>query len=295
MKVLITGSSGMIGAALAESLVANGHEVIRLRRQKLTDDSPMWDPENGVIDLADVRDINAVVHLAGENVAKGRWNSQKKGRILHSRVMGTKLLADYFSAADYKPNIFVSASAIGVYGNRGDELVDETSEPGSGFMADVCKQWEAATASASDAGIRVAHARIGVVLSTRGGALKTMLLPFKLGLGGVIGAGKQYMSWVSLDDVVGMIQFLIAHNSLQGPVNLVAPNPVSNREFTKTLGRALHRPTIFSLPAFVARMAFGEMADELLLASTRVLPKKLIDSGYQFLNPELEEAFEQML
>lgn len=295
MKVLITGSSGMIGAALAESLVANGHEVIRLRRQKLTDDSPMWDPENGVIDLADVRDINAVVHLAGENVAKGRWNSQKKGRILHSRVMGTKLLADYFSAADYKPDIFVSASAIGVYGNRGDELVDETSEPGSGFMADVCKQWEAATASASDAGIRVAHARIGVVLSTRGGALKTMLLPFKLGLGGVIGAGKQYMSWVSLDDVVGMIQFLIAHNSLQGPVNLVAPNAVSNREFTKTLGRALHRPTIFSLPAFVARMAFGEMADELLLASTRVLPKKLIDSGYQFLHPELEEAFEQML
>jgi uncharacterized protein (TIGR01777 family) len=295
MKVLITGSSGMIGAALAESLVANGHEVIRLRRQKLTDDSPMWDPENGVIDLADVRDINAVVHLAGENVAKGRWNSQKKGRILHSRVMGTKLLADYFSAADYKPDIFVSASAIGVYGNRGDELVDETSEPGSGFMADVCKQWEAATASASDAGIRVAHARIGVVLSTRGGALKTMLLPFKLGLGGVIGAGKQYMSWVSLDDVVGMIQFLIAHNSLQGPVNLVAPNPVSNREFTKTLGRALHHPTIFPLPAFVARMAFGEMADELLLASTRVLPKKLIDSGYQFLHPELEEAFEQML
>jgi hypothetical protein len=295
MKVLITGSSGMIGAALAESLVANGHEVIRLRRQKLTDDSPMWDPENGVIDLADVRDINAVVHLAGENVAKGRWNSQKKGRILHSRVMGTKLLADYFSAADYKPDIFVSASAIGVYGNRGDELVDETSEPGSGFMADVCKQWEAATASASDAGIRVAHARIGVVLSTRGGALKTMLLPFKLGLGGVFGTGKQFMSWVSLDDVVGMIQFLIAHNSLQGPVNLVAPNAVSNREFTKTLGRALHRPTIFSLPAFVARMAFGEMADELLLASTRVLPKKLIDSGYQFLHPELEEAFEQML
>jgi len=295
MKVLITGSSGMIGAALAESLVANGHEVIRLRRQKLTDDSPMWDPENGVIDLADVSDVNAVVHLAGENVAKGRWNSQKKGRILHSRVMGTKLLADYFSAADYKPDIFVSASAIGVYGNRGDELVDETSEPGSGFMADVCKQWEAATASASDAGIRVAHARIGVVLSTRGGALKTMLLPFKLGLGGVIGAGKQYMSWVSLDDVVGMIQFLIAHNSLQGPVNLVAPNPVSNREFTKTLGRALHHPTIFPLPAFVARMAFGEMADELLLASTRVLPKKLIDSGYQFLHPELEEAFEQML
>jgi len=295
MKVLITGSSGMIGAALAESLVANGHEVIRLRRQKLTDDSPVWEPENGVIDLADVSDVNAVVHLAGENVAKGRWNSQKKGRILHSRVMGTKLLADYFSAADYKPDIFVSASAIGVYGNRGDELVDETSEPGSGFMADVCKQWEAATASASDAGIRVAHARIGVVLSTRGGALKTMLLPFKLGLGGVIGAGKQYMSWVSLDDVVGMIQFLIAHNSLQGPVNLVAPNPVSNREFTKTLGRALHHPTIFPLPAFVARMAFGEMADELLLASTRVLPKKLIDSGYQFLHPELEEAFEQML
>ena len=269
MKVLITGSSGLIGSALIESLAANGHEVIRLLRKKFAEDSPVWDPENGVIDLADVRGIAAVVHLAGDNIAEGRWNSQKKGRILNSRVIGTKLLAEFFAASDHKPHIIVSASAVGVYGDRGEELVDETSGPGNGFLADVCKQWEGATASAVDAGIRVAKVRLGVVLSTAGGALKKMLLPFRMGLGGVIGTGKQYMSWVSIDDVVGIIQYVIANDAMRGPVNLVAPNAVSNREFTKTLGRVLHRPTIFPMPAFAARIAFGEMANELLLSSTR--------------------------
>jgi uncharacterized protein (TIGR01777 family) len=295
MKILITGSSGMIGSALIESFAASGHEVIRLLRKKVTEDSPVWDPEKDVIDLADVRGISAVVHLAGDNIAEGRWNSQKKGRILNSRVMGTKLLTEFFAASDCKPDIIVSASAVGVYGDRGEELVDETSRPGNGFVADVCKQWEGATASAVEAGIRVANVRFGVVLSTAGGALKKMLLPFRMGLGGVIGTGRQYMSWVSIDDVVGMIQYVITNDSLRGPINLVAPNAVKNREFTKTLGRVLHRPTIFPMPAFAARIAFGEMANELLLSSTRVLPKKLMDSDYTFRHPELGEALEHLL
>ncbi|MEC4680591.1 MAG: TIGR01777 family oxidoreductase [Nitrospirota bacterium] len=295
MKVLITGSSGLIGSVLIESLASNGHEVIRLLRKKFAKDSPVWDPENDVIDLADVRDIAAVVHLAGDNIAEGRWNDRKKGRIRNSRVRGTKLLAEFFAASEHKPRIIVSASAVGVYGDRGEELVDETSEPGNGFLADVCQQWEGATASAVDAGIRVANVRFGVVLSTAGGALKKMLLPFRMGLGGVIGGGKQYMSWVSIDDVVGMIQYVIGNDSMRGPVNLVSPHAVSNHEFTKTLGRVLHRPTIFPMPAFAARLAFGEMANELLLSSTRAVPKKLMNSGYKFRHPELGEAFEHLL
>jgi len=295
MKVLITGSSGQVGSALIESLVANGHEVIRLLRKDFAEDSPVWDPENGVIELADVKDIAAVVHLAGDNIAEGRWNDQKKDNILSSRVRGTKLLAGFFAASDHKPRIIVSASAVGVYGDRGEEFVDETSEPGNGFLADVCKQWEEATALAVDAGIRVVNIRLGLVLSTVGGALKRMLLPFRMGLGGVIGSGKQYMSWVTIDDVTGMIQYIIANESMRGPVNLVSPKAITNREFTKTLGRVLHRPTIFPLPAFAARIAFGEMANELLLAGTRVIPRKLKDSGYKFRHPELGTALEHLL
>ena len=280
---------------MIESLASNGHEVVRLLRKKFAKDSPVWDPENDVIDLADVRDIAAVVHLAGDNIAEGRWNDRKKGRIRNSRVRGTKLLAEFFAASEHKPRIIVSASAVGVYGDRGEELVDETSEPGNGFLADVCQQWEGATASAVDAGIRVANVRFGVVLSTAGGALKKMLFPFKMGLGGVIGGGRQYMSWVSIDDVVGMIQYVIGNDSMRGPVNLVSPHAVSNHEFTKTLGRVLHRPTIFPMPAFAARLAFGEMANELLLSSTRAVPKKLMNSGYKFRHPELGEAFEHLL
>jgi len=238
---------------------------------------------------------NKVVHLAGENIAEGRWNSQKKGRILDSRVRGTKLLAEFFAASEHKPRIIVSASAVGVYGDRGEELVDETSGFGIGFLADVGRQWEGATASGIDAGIRVVNVRFGMVLSTAGGALKKMLLPFRMGLGGVIGSGKQYMSWVSIDDVVGMIQYVIENDSMRGPVNLVSPNPLSNREFTKTLGRVLHRPTIFPIPGFAVRIAFGEMADELLLSSIRAVPKKLMDSGYKFRHPELREALEHLL
>ena len=295
MKVLITGSSGLVGSALTDFFVANGDEVIRLMRRSAPADSPVWDPENGEIDLAGVRDISAVVHLAGDNLGEGRWNDRKKNSILNSRVKGTQLLSEFFAATEHKPNVIVSASAVGYYGNRGEERVDEASEPGKGFLADVCRQWEEATASAVDVGIRVANLRLGLILSAEGGALKKMLLPFRIGLGGVIGSGKQYMSWVSIDDVIGTIQHIIANEAVRGPVNLVSPNSVSNREFTKTLGQVLNRPTIFPMPAFAARIAFGEMADELLLSSTRVIPKKLMDSGYEFRHPELGGAFEHLL
>ena len=295
MKVLITGSSGLVGSALTDFFVANGDEVIRLLRRSARADSPVWDPENGEIDLAGVRDIAAVVHLAGDNLAEGRWNDRKKNSILNSRVKGTKLLSKYFAAIEPKPYIIMSASAVGYYGNCGEKRVDEDSEPGKGFLADVCRQWEEATGSGVDMGIRVANLRLGLILSAEGGALKKMLLPFRIGLGGVIGSGKQYMSWVSIDDVIGTIQHIIANEALCGPVNLVSPNSVSNREFTKTLGQVLNRPTIFPMPAFAARIAFGEMADELLLSSTRVIPKKLMDSGYEFRHPELGGAFEHLL
>ena len=295
MKVLITGSSGLVGSALTNFFHANGNEVIRLLRKSVSTGSPVWDPENGEIDLTGIRDISAVVHLAGDNLAEGQWNDRKKNSILSSRVNGTKLLSKYFVASGHKPSVIVSASAVGFYGDRGEERVDEASEPGKGFLADVCKQWEEAAASAVDAGVRVVNLRFGVVLSAGGGALKKMLLPFRIGLGGVIGSGKQYMSWVSIDDVTGMIQHIISNEAVRGPVNLVSPNPVSNREFTKALGQILNRPTIFPMPAFAARIVFGEMADELLLSSTRVIPKKLMDSGYEFRHPELGGAFEQLL
>jgi len=295
MKMLVTGSSGLVGTALNKAASSDGHEVICLRRASSAKDSPDWNPETNFIDLADTENIAAVVHLAGENIAEGRWNDKKKSRILDSRVNGTKLLAEYFANAEHKPSIIVSASAIGIYGDRGDEPLDETSNSGTGYLADVCKQWEEATSAAVDAGIRVVNMRLGVVLSKSGGALKKMLLPFKLGLGGVIGTGKQYMSWVSIQDVTGMIQFVIANDSISSAVNLVSPNPISNHGFTKILGRALHRPTIFPMPSFIARLAFGEMANDLLLSSARVVPQKLIDGGYTFQHPELKDAFAHIL
>ena len=294
MKVLITGSSGLIGSALAKSLTSNGHDVIRLLRHSFANDSPVWGPENGVMDLADVGEINAVVHLAGENIADGRWSGSKKNRILNSRVRGTKLLAEYFADSDQKPQVIISASAVGFYGDRGTEIVDEESNAGKSFLANVCVQWEDALNAAVEMGIRVVKVRFGTVLSINGGALKKMLLPFKIGAGGVIGSGKQYMSWVSIDDAVEMIQFAIANDSIQGPINLVTPNAISNRKFTRTFGQVLHRPTIFPLPAFAIRIALGEMADELLLNSTRVFPKKLVESGYKFLQPELSQALDHL-
>ncbi len=292
MKVLITGSTGLIGTALEESLSANGHKVRGLLRSNFAKGDPHWNPEEGVIDLGNFTQIDAVIHLAGENISEGRWNEAKKARIRDSRVLGTKLIAEFLAKLEHKPKVFISGSAIGFYGSRGEEEVDENSKPGEGFLPDVSKEWDEAAKPAHNAGIRVVNIRTGVVLSLSGGALKKMLFPFKMGMGGVVGNGKQYMSWVSIDDEVEMIQFAMTNDSISGPVNLVSPNPVSNYQFTKTLGRALRRPTMFPMPAFMARLMFGEMADDLLLASTRVIPRKLINAGYKFQHSTLENALQ---
>lgn len=295
MKVLVTGASGLIGSALSKFLTAGGHSVIRLQRKNFEPESPVWELENCINDLARNREKYAVVHLAGENIADGRWSKKKKNRILNSRVHGTKHLAAYFAGTDFKPELIISASAVGFYGERGTEIIDESFASGSGFLAGVCQQWEDSANIAEAAGIRVVNARFGAVLSSSGGALRKMLLPFKMGLGGIIGSGEQYFSWISIDDAVRIIPHIIADDSIRGPVNFAAPNAVSNREFTKTLGRVLRRPTILPLPAFAARLAFGEMAEELLLTSTRVYPKKIIEFGYKFLHPELGEALKHIL
>lgn len=295
MKVLITGSSGLIGSALVEALATGGHEVGRLLRKPGDGNTPWWDPLEGKIDLCEFDAPEVVIHLAGDNLATGRWTAAKKSRILNSRLRGTKMLADFFSQCDPKPRLFLSGSAVGFYGDCGQTIVDESSPPGRGFLADVCKQWEDATIPAANVGIRVVTIRTGMVLSPAGGALKKMLPPFKLGLGGVLGGGRQYMSWISIDDVVGSVQWLMANDSIRGPVNLVSPTPVTNAQFTKALGAVLRRPTIFPMPAFAARAIFGEMADELLLSSVRVAPTKLNDSGYTFRDPELSEALRRLL
>jgi uncharacterized protein (TIGR01777 family) len=278
MKVAVTGASGLIGSALVESLKAAGHEVTRVPR--------------GQFDVAEGRD--AVVHLAGENIA-GRWTAQKKQRIRDSRVEGTRRLCEALVKMSARPKVLVCASAIGYYGDRGDEVLTEESAPGSGFLAEVCRDWEAATRPASQKGVRVVNLRFAVVLSAKGGALAKMLFPFKLGLGGIVGSGRQWWSWVAVDDVVGAIAQALTTEQLSGPVNVASPQPVTNREFTKTLGKVLGRPTIFPMPAFAARLAFGEMADAALLASARVQPAKLAASGYRFRYPDLAHALRHVL
>lgn len=294
MKVLVTGSTGFIGSALVTALTGAGHQVTRLVRKPAGAGEVRWDPASSVIDAGGLEGHDAVVHLAGENIA-GRWTPAKKQRIRSSRVDGTRLLAEALAKLSRRPHALVCASAIGYYGDRGEEKLREDSSPGKGFLAETCVAWEAAAKPAVNAGLRVVHVRIGVVLHPAGGALKQMLLPFKLGLGGVIGSGRQYMSWIALDDLIGIFQHALANDSLRGPANAVVPNPATNREFTQTLGKVLSRPTIFPMPAFAARLAFGEMADELLLASTRVEPARLAASGYGFAYPQLEAALRHLL
>jgi len=281
MKILVSGSSGLIGKALTANLYAEGHEIIALPR---TFEKPI-----------DFTGVDAVVHLAGESIASGRWTDEKKRKIKESRIQGTKQLAVQLSSSIEKPSVFICASAIGYYGNREDEKLDESSEAGTGFLADVCKDWEDATRPAENAGIRTVRIRTGIVLSRNGGALKEMLPAFKFGGGGLLGSGKQFMSWISLEDEVAIIRYLIDNPDISGSVNLVAPNPVTNREFTKTLGKIIKRPTILPMPAFAARLLFGEMADALLLSSARVSPNKLIASGYKFAHPTLEAALRSVL
>ena len=290
MRVLISGSSGLVGAALCEHLVSSGHQAIPLVRGL-----GGWNPAQGELDTHRVKGFDAVVHLGGADISAKRWNDDYKKIIRDSRVNSTKLLASRIAGTRDKPKVFVVASAVGIYGDRGADLLTEEDQPGEGFLADVGKQWEAAADEARDAGVRVVHTRLGMVLDRRGGALTKMILPFKLGLGGVMGSGEQYWSWISLMDVVLGITNAIENEQIQGPVNLVAPHAVTCYEFVKTLGRVLKRPTILPVPAFVLKMHLGQMADELLLTSTRVDPKALRLAGFTFQNPQLEDAIRQIL
>lgn len=296
MDVLVSGSSGLIGSALVPALGDGGHRVRRLTRSGDTlEDAVRWDPSAGTIDAVSLEGIDAVVHLAGENIAQGRWTTAKKARIRDSRVKGTRLLAEAIAKLPTPPKVMVSASASGYYGDRGNELLREESAPGTNFLAGICQEWEAAADPAREAGIRVVHPRFGIVLSTEGGALAVTLPIFKLGAGGRIGSGRQYWSWVSIDDAVGAILHALTNDSLGGPVNVTSPDPLTNAEYTRTLGHVLGRPTIFPLPAPAARIMLGEMADELLLASQRIEPAKLKESGYEYRYPELEDAFRHVL
>jgi hypothetical protein len=270
-------------------LTSSGHDVLKLIRPS------HWDPESGTIHSVLLEGSDAIVHLAGENISAGRWTSSKKARIRESRVNGTRLLAEALSKLYRPPQVLISASAIGYYGDRGDEILREESPPGHGFLADVCRQWEAATDPATKKGIRVVHLRTGIVLSRNGGALPKMLLPFKMGLGGKIGSGNQYWSWISVDDLCAAILHCIQANTLHGPVNAVSSSPVTNLQFTKALGRVLSRPTMFPLPAFAARLVLGEMAGALLLASARVEPAKLAASRFVFRHKKLEETLRAVL
>jgi uncharacterized protein (TIGR01777 family) len=292
----MSGSHGLVGRALTESLQVDGHEIFNLVRYAPRLESEIeWSPDRYSIALARLEGFDAAVHLAGESIAEGRWTDEKKKRIRESRAKGTQLLSDALANLSNPPRVLISASAIGYYGNRGDELLTEQSAPGTDFLAEVCIAWEKATALAKEKGIRTVNTRFGIILDKEGGALAKMLPPFRMGVGGRIGSGKQWMSWIALADVVGGIEFALANDSLKGPVNFVAPVPVTNAEFTKTLGKALSRPTIFPIPAFGVRLVFGEMADALLLSSQRVVPERLKLGGYEFQYSELEKALLSVL
>ena len=285
----------MVGSALIPRLEADGGEIIRLVRDTPRANEVEWHPNQDEIDPAKLNGFGAIINLAGENVAEGRWTDEKKRRIRDSRVNGTHLLSEAIAKTPQKPQVFLCASATGIYGDRGDEILDEQSESGSGFLAGVCREWEKATEPASKAGVRVVNLRFGPILARAGGMMEKMLTPFKLGLGGKIGSGKQYISWVAIDDAVSAILLALKDGSIRGPLNVVSPNPVTNEEFTKTLGEVLSRPTVMAMPAFAARLAFGEMADEMLLVSQRVVPKKLNAAGFEFQYRELEPTLRTYL
>ena len=286
-----------MGRKLVQVLQDDDVDVIRLvRRVPVGDDEARWDPDAGTIDAERLAGVTGVVHLAGENVASGRWNEARKTRIRDSRVRGTRLLSETLAGLSAKPRVMVSASAIGFYGAWGAEALDESSGPGTGFLASVCEEWEAATDTARDAGIRVVNARIGIVLAAEGGALAKMKMPFQLGLGGRIGNGHQYMSWITLTDVVSALVFALECEQLRGPVNLVAPGPVTNAEFTSALGRALRRPTVLPVPKIALRLGAGrQMADEMLIGGARVLPRALQDRGFEWAYPTLDSALQSVL
>jgi hypothetical protein len=295
MKILVTGASGLVGSALISKMQSE-HQIVKLvRKEPKSEKEVQWIPEKEVKDLERLEGIETVIHLAGENIAEGRWTEEKKRRIRDSRVVGTKVLCDALLKLSQPPKTFIGASAIGYYGNRGDEILTEESTNGDDELAKICAEWEDASDVLREKSIRVVHARFGIILSTNGGALEKMLTPFKLGIGGKLGDGRQYFSWIAIDDVIGAIEFLISNETVKGAVNITAPNPVTNAEFTKTLGQVLSRPTFFTVPKFALNLAFGEMADITLLASQRVMPKKMEQAGYSFKFPNIESALKHIL
>jgi hypothetical protein len=296
MNILITGASGLIGSALSPALEAGGHRVIKLVRGAGAEVASVaiWEPAAGRVDLSRTGTLDAVVHLAGESIAQ-RWTPEVKRRIRDSRVQGTRLLCAALAQLASPPKVLVCASATGFYGDRGDEWLDESSLSGQGFLAEVCREWEAASAPAAARGIRVAHLRLGLVLTSKGGALAKMLPSFRLGLGGRLGDGRGYWSWITLDDLLDVIHHALTNEALRGAVNAVSPNPVTNAEFTHTLGCLLRRPTILPLPRLAVELALGEMGREAMLASFRVRPGKLIEAGFDFQFPELAPALRHLL
>lgn len=297
MRILVSGSTGLVGSALVPALAAGGHEVTRLARTRAAGSGRaiFWDPAAGTLDAASLEGFDAIVHLAGESIAAGRWTRAKKARIRDSRVGPTDLLARTIASLSRPPKVLLCASAVGCYGDRGDEVLTEDSPIGKDFLSRVCRDWEAAAAPASRKGARVVLHRFGVILSPAGGALAKMLPPFRLGAGGRLGSGRQFVSWIAIDDAVGAIAHALGAVGLSGPVNTVAPRPTTNDELTRALGRVLRRPTFAAMPAFAARLLFGEMADALLLSGQRVEPKRLLASGYRFRYPDLEPALRHLL
>jgi uncharacterized protein (TIGR01777 family) len=295
-QTLITGASGLVGRRLADRRRSAGCRVRALVRRAARDDSEItWDPATGRLEAAALEGVDEVVHLAGEPIAEGRWTASKKKAIRESRVNSTRLLAEALARMTRKPRVFVSASAIGFYGDRGEELLTEASAAGDGFLAGVAREWEAATQPAAEAGIRVVNARFGVILATGGGALAKLLKPFRMGVGGPVGKARQYMSWVSIDDVIRALEFCLDRPTLSGPVNVVAPEPVTNRAFTEALGKAIHRPAVVPVPEMAISLMFGEMGRETILASARVIPQRLQDAGFEFEHPTLDAALQAVL
>jgi uncharacterized protein (TIGR01777 family) len=296
MKILISGSHGFIGSAVHRSLEQRGCQLLRLIRQTQIahSDEVFWSLPDSFIDHSKLTDLDAVIHLAGENIF-GRWNEKKKQAIHDSRVKSTAFLAQTLAAMEHKPKVLICASAIGYYGDRGEHECIETAEAGDSFLSTVCRQWEQAAKPASEAGIRVVNLRFGVVLGKEGGSLAKMLPAFKMGMGGPLGDGQQWVSWVSIDDVVRAVEFSLNNENLSGPVNVVSPHPVRNKEFAQAIGQALHRPEVVPVPKRMLKFMFGEMADETVLASTKVLPHKLQTEDFRFAHPDLREALEAIL
>jgi uncharacterized protein (TIGR01777 family) len=294
--VAVSGASGLVGSRIVSDLISAGYKVSALvRRSARNAEEIFWDPIKAEIDREKLAGVDTLIHLAGENIAAGRWTHRRKAMIHESRVNGTRLLAEAIAGTKGGPRTLLSGSAIGYYGDRGEQILDEASHAGEGYLADTCRAWEAATAPAEAVGIRVVHLRIGVVLATSGGALKRMLPPFRAGVGGRLGSGRQYMSWISIDDLVRGCRFLLENDQLQGAFNLVAPSPVRNLEFARTLGHALGRPAMLPLPGVIISLLLGEMGRELLLAGARILPGRLEQAGFEFLYPNLKRALVHLL